>query len=583
MEEPFEETRSTIVPPRTLSGSYLAGRFAYSQSETAKAAAFYRYALARDPESETLLERTFLIEMSEGQWAEAGPLAERLMTKPEPMPIARILLAVQNIKAGRFVEAEKFLGPVGDAAAMDLTTLLMRSWIKLGAGDAQAALDTLANVKPEDDRYGFVTFHGALVADIAGRRAEARLLHQQIARPPLRTMRSVLAFTRHALHAGDLKLAETILTASLERPLGEPNPFLQALRTDAASGTPTDLLVTSAERGLAEAFFGMGEALVSDSRGNIIMGTIYLQLALHLDPEHPYALQTLGQVYEATRRYNDAYVVYNRIAKDSPLAPSVAIRKGANLAAQDRIEEAKAELEKSSARYPSDIKILGALGEMMRGKKRFAEAATYYSRAIALVEKPDERHWSYFYSRGICHDRLKDWPAAEKDLRKALRLSPDQAQVLNYLGYSWVEQNKNLRQGLQLIEKAVRLQPGEGYIVDSLGWAHYKLGNFKLAVLHLERAVALQPGDPTLNDHFGDALWRVGREREARFQWDQAIILKPEPEELERIKVKLANGLEPLPPAPIAKRTRPASEPEPPPTRKKSARQIPVPNPSPVF
>ena len=138
---------------------------------------------------------------------------------------------------------------------------------------------------------------------------------------------------------------------------------------------------------------------------------------------------------------------------------------------------------------------------------------------------------------------MKKWTLAEADLQKALQLSRDQAMVLNYLGYSWIDQNRNLKQGLALIEKAVRQKPDDGYIVDSLGWAHYRMGNYKEAVKHLERAVELRPEDPVLNDHLGDAYWRVRREREARFQWDQALTLKPEPEDADKIKKKLANGL----------------------------------------
>ena len=138
------------------------------------------------------------------------------------------------------------------------------------------------------------------------------------------------------------------------------------------------------------------------------------------------------------------------------------------------------------------------------------EAVDYYTRAIALIDKPEKKHWIYYYSRGTCYERLKKWPTAEADLQKALQLSPDQPLVLNYLGYSWIDQNRNLKQGLALIEKAVQLKPDDGYIVDSLGWAHYRLGNYKEAVKHLERAVELRPEDPVLNDHLGDAYWRVG-------------------------------------------------------------------------
>ena len=189
------------------------------------------------------------------------------------------------------------------------------------------------------------------------------------------------------------------------------------------------------------------------------------------------------------------------------------------------------------------MKPLDALGSIMRARKRYDDAIAYYSRAIALIPKPEKRHWSYWYSRGTSYERVKRWQQAEADLQRALQLYPDQPMILNYLGYSWVDQNKNMKQGMSLIEKAVALKPDDGYIVDSLGWAHYKLGNYKEAVRFLERAVELRPEDPVLNDHLGDSLWRVGREREARYQWEQSLTLKPEMEDANRTRRKLDNGL----------------------------------------
>lgn len=189
------------------------------------------------------------------------------------------------------------------------------------------------------------------------------------------------------------------------------------------------------------------------------------------------------------------------------------------------------------------LEILDALGNILRSRKLYAEAIPYYDQALGMIEKPERRHWVYYYARGTSYERIKQWPKAEVDLKKALDLYPDQPLVLNYLGYSWVDQGYNLDEGMKLIEKAVALKPDDGYIVDSLGWAHYKQGNFEEAVRYLERAVELRPEDPILNDHLGDALWRVGREREARFQWDQALTLEPEPEDEAKIRKKLKSGL----------------------------------------
>jgi tetratricopeptide (TPR) repeat protein len=279
-------------------------------------------------------------------------------------------------------------------------------------------------------------------------------------------------------------------------------------------------------------------------------------MATYLKPDFPFALASLATLYENTKKYDVAIATYDRIPRGSPLQSTIDIRKAINLNQLDRVDEAKALLEHLAKQEPTDVRPLDTLGNVMRGRKRYEEAIDYYTRAIALIGKPEKKHWAQFYARGTCYERLKKWSAAEADLQKALQLSPDQPLVLNYLGYSWVDQNRNLKQGLALIERAVQLKPDDGYIVDSLGWAQYRLGNLKEAVKYLERAVELRPEDPVLNDHLGDALWRVGRQQEARYQWQQALTLKPEPEEIEKIKRKLAKGLPARPQARVNKRRR---------------------------
>ena len=149
-----------------------------------------------------------------------------------------------------------------------------------------------------------------------------------------------------------------------------------------------------------------------------------------------------------------------------------------------------------------------------------------------MLKTPTAANWNIFYQRGIAYERLKEWPKAEPNFRKALELQPDQPQVLNYLGYSWVDMNMNLEGRPGDDPKAVDLRPSDGYIVDSLGWAYFRLGRFDDAVREMERAVSLKPEDPVLNDHLGDAYWRVGRKLEATFQWSHARDMKPDPDVL---------------------------------------------------
>ena len=185
-----------------------------------------------------------------------------------------------------------------------------------------------------------------------------------------------------------------------------------------------------------------------------------------------------------------------------------------------------------------------ALGNIERGRKRFGDCGATYSRGIDVLPPGNDKANSvWYYYRGICEERSKEWAKAEADMKKALELQPDQPHVLNYLGYSWIDQGVNLDEGMKMIKRAVEQRPDDGYIVDSLGWAYYRIGNYEEAVKHLERAIDLKPEDPTINDHLGDAYWRVGRKLEAKFQWAHARDLKPEAEELPKIEAKIQNGL----------------------------------------
>ncbi|MEQ1670249.1 MAG: tetratricopeptide repeat protein, partial [Hyphomicrobium sp.] len=288
-------------------------------------------------------------------------------------------------------------------------------------------------------------------------------------------------------------------------------------------------------------FYGLGEALTGE--GGVSLGTLYLQMALYTKSDHAFALAALASSQETARRYDEAIATYDKIPTGTALQSAIDIRKAFNLNSLEKTDEAKTLLEKLAKDSPKDIRPLEALGNIARARKSFPEAVNYFSRAIALIPKPDQRHWSYYYARGTAYERMKNWPAAEADLKRALKLAPEQPLILNYLGYSWIDQGRNMKEGMKLIEKAVQLKPDDGYIVDSLGWAHYKQGNYKDAVRYLERAVEIKPEDPTLNDHLGDAFWQVGREREAKFQWGQALSLNPEPEDLEKIKAKVERGL----------------------------------------
>ena len=319
------------------------------------------------------------------------------------------------------------------------------------------------------------------------------------------------------------------------------HPLILEAVSEAKAGKKLPLMVDTPQAGAAEVLYGLGAAL--GRRGGEDLGLIYLQLALYLAPSHPLALLSLGDLYEAMKKPELANKIYERVPLGSPLQRNAQIQLALNLDTLEKTDEAKASLEKLIAANPADVEAIMALGNVLRGRKQFAECADIYSKGVDTIAKAEKSNWVIYYFRGICLERAKQWAKAEVDLKKSLELFPDQPHVLNYLGYSWIDQGVHLDEGMRMIKRAVEQRADDGYIVDSLGWAYYRLGNMEEAVKQLERAVELKPEDPTINDHLGDAYWRVGRVLEAQFQWSHARDLKPEPEDLEKILAKLKSGL----------------------------------------
>jgi Flp pilus assembly protein TadD len=316
---------------------------------------------------------------------------------------------------------------------------------------------------------------------------------------------------------------------------------------------------------------------------------LYLQYALALKPDSDQVLVQLAGVAEQQQDAEAAIALYRRIPETSPLRRVSQLQLGLNLADLDRRDEAIRQLQALVDENPDDMRGYLALGGVYASKEDYAGAAKVYDKAVGRIDAKkftmpnDPRaaaNWNIYYQRGIAYERLKQWPKAEPNFRKALELFPNQPQVLNYLGYSWIDMNMNLDEGMEMIRKAVELRPSDGYIVDSLGWAHYRLGEYEEAVRELERAVSLKPDDAVLNDHLGDAYWRVGRRLEATFQWSHARDMKPEPNVLAEVEKKLKEGLPPVEDKAVAGEPNasspppavepPASEPAQPPAERRS-------------
>ncbi len=534
------EAPALIAPGQTLTGNYLAARHARAQNDEAAAADFLRAAIALAPDDSLLLGRTFFVLVLDGQVNDAVPLARRYVdSSPDKSGLARLLLAVEDVRTGRLAEAKRHLEILAQDDSFSYLGPVLTAWALQGMGETDQALAALSALS-DGGGANLAYLHAAWINDLAGRPAAAAASLQSVLEEHNQPwLRLVELGGEVFVRAGQSQKARALYEQYQQRNPGSriKPPVIAAIDSGAQ---PTREIRTAAD--------GMAEALLDGAgilgRQNNPDTALYLaRLGLHLRADLAPLQMMVGDLLEDRGRYQDANRVYAGIDKASPFSPSARLAVARNLDQMDRFDEAKDILATLSQEDPSDIDALSTLADMLRKRERFADAVAAYDATFLRIGPPQPYHWRLLYARGIALERAKNWERAEADFLKALEFEPEQPFVLNYLGYSWVEQGRNLTEAERMIRKAVELRPRDGYIVDSLGWVLYRLGRNQEAVPHLERAVELRPEDPVINDHLGDAYWSVGRQREARFQWQTALALKPDAEVRAAIEAKLRQGL----------------------------------------
>ena len=553
---------------KSQSGNYLAALVASADRDAASAAAYYSETLKADPQNVEILGRAFASALAAGEIDKAFTLADKFVAHDPHNGLARLALAVRAFAQGQYGQvrtqtAASQVNPRGK----DLVSIMLTAWAYAGSRDEKHALETLDEIG-EKALSVFKDYHAGLIADVLGDSKEASARFGRAYAADQATLRIIDAYARVLARQGDTEGAKKVYEDFAKT---TPNhPMVEAALADLKAGKKLEPIVHDAREGAAEALYGIGGA--GRGEGDELAPLIYLRLALYLRPDHDLAAATIADLFEQNKQPELEIAAYKLVPKNSPMRESADIQVAIALDALGRNAEATALMQKLVDSKPKDIDAVVALADLQRSAKSYEAAIASYDRALALVGTPTKANWPLFYFRGICHERAKQWPLAEADFQKALELYPDQPLVLNYLGYSWVDQGTHLDEAFQMLRKAVDLKGDDGYIVDSLGWAHFKLGHYDDALEYMEKAVSLKAADPTINDHLGDVYWRLGRRTEAHFQWNHARDMKPDPEDLPAILKKIEEGLPDLPtptPTPAVKAEAtpaPNATPEPSPT-----------------
>ena len=529
--------RATTTGAESAYGLFLAGSTALSDGRNADAARFLELAKLQGGDDPAVKERAFTAALMAGDITKAALLApDGPDASDQGKRIGRLTRAVEALAVNKGKVAREVLGSDGVGFPHRGAAALLTPWAAASVGDLDAAL-----IRP--------TIRGDASVDYFGQIGQAHLYE--------RARRFDEAETNFkAINGGDggAEIAVTSYGGFLERRGRRPeaialydaalarsrsNPGLKAARARAASGkaAPT---APAIKEGAAFALLGPAATLISAKQGQF--GLAYLRLALRLDPQRNDGWLMLGDVLQQQGDVEGARGAYQHARPGSPEFSSGQSKLAWSYQSAGNKTEAL-KLARTAA-ATGDLDGLLTLADLLAANESFEEAISIWTPQIDASKTPD---WQLIYSRGRANERLGRWKLAEADLIRALSLRPDDAELLNYLGYAWIDRGERVPEALAMVEKAVAANPRAGAIIDSLGWAHFRLGDFRKAVEILEQAIELEAGDPEINNHLGDAYWMVGRKDEAVFQWRRVLTLKPDEKNRVDVEKKLASGLGPTP------------------------------------
>ncbi len=532
----------------SLYGLLLAGQAAAIAGQNQDAADFYAQAQALDPDNSQLGERAFGMALMSGNVPQAAQLASAIIKTDSPVRgLAIVTQAVNALAsdpastgakaAASLLASNEVTGPYRNSA------LLLLPLAAAAAGDWDAGLALPASEGNAAVAL-FAQANQALLYERAGRKADAAKLYQALIAADQGGNYLTLAYGAFLERQGQRQEAKDIYQASL---LGDPqNQIAKAALSRVEARKPAPPLASIRQ---TAASIMLASAMASSNQKQQQASLIFAQLALRLDPKRDETILMAGELLGMNKDLDGARSMFAKISVKSPQYVQARARMVWSLNQAGDTQGAIAMARDTVAKRPDDIFALTTLADILRVNSMFEESIVVVNQVMAKKAEPS---WADYFSRGMSLDRAGRWPEAEQDLKKALEMNPNEPDVQNYLGYSWIERGENLNQAIELVKRAVEARPESGAITDSLGWGYYKLGNFKLAVELLERAAQLDASDPDLNNHLGDAYWRSGRKIEAQFQWNRVLTLSPTDKMKAEVEAKLVSGLPPMDPAPVA-------------------------------
>ena len=522
-------------------GTYLSANTAKFSSDYLAASKFYKSLLRKDPINIDYAIDALIFSVASGQVIEAIEIARHSQSKGLDSPLFGLVLMIDSLKNKRLDEARNLLSKYKNDLP-DVAFWIFSGWANSEAKKNQPPLE-FSQVGQNAKSIGLDKYNQALYYSSLGDWQKAASFLMDSGYLLANLNRDILLTQADILYlSGQKDSAIALLRKGLGFYSIRQLPILDKIEEYTSSETS---LVTQKDY----FNFAIAQTLVmlnSGEENSISLGSIfYYQLANHISQSNTFIKMTLVPSLFELGQYSIAREIISSISVDDPTYVEAQILLAEGL---DKLGDTKTAIDtllrienENKNNYFSHV----ALGDLYRSQGEYSLALEQYNLALeTLGDTRDPSTWVTHFFRGICYQELDSWENARSDYLRALELSPDQPEVLNYLGYSLIERKERLEQALGMIEKAIEKNPQSGYIVDSLAWGLYKLGRYQEALRPMQKAFELLPFDPIINDHFGDILWNNGRKNTAKLFWKRSLSFNPEADEISKIKKKIEYGLD---------------------------------------
>lgn len=531
--------------PETAYGTYLAARVAHLRQDLNTAADYYVKSIKLGADNPEIISRAYVLLTSEGRISEAAEYAKKAREQGDKGNFIHFVVMTDELNKGNYDKALESLENIKDKAYQESILPLFESWIYAGSGKPEEALAAMDKLKKDKSLVSLYYMHSGMLNDYLGNKEEAAKAFDTVVNNENLELsyRSLQIISNFYIRSGRKNEAAELVKKYYDKNFQARMLFELYQNIQNADLKATAKMIDTPQKGEAEALFNIG-TIFRGYQSDI--SQIFTALALYLNPQHDVALISMADLLENSQRYDEAIAKYNQISPQSPVYFMAQLKVASIYMVKKDNQKALKKLENLLEQYPDDYQILFNLGEVNRVMNQQKVAIKYYNKALKVAPKAVKKDWTVYYALGMAYERNGQWKKAEEVLQKALKVSNRHPFVLNYLGYSWLQHNENSNEALYMIFEAYRQNPEDGHIMDSLGWALYRMGKYEDAIKVLERAAEYLPGNAIVCDHLGDAYWLVGRKDEARFQWQHALTLKEDAEELNKevIRQKITRGIQ---------------------------------------